>query len=729
MKENLEKKPYNPKEVEEKIYQIWEKSGYFNPDKLPLKRKTKPFCIIMPPPNANGSLHVGHAVFVTLQDIMIRYQRMRGKKTLWLPGADHAGILTQVVFEKELAKEGKTRFDLGREEFFKRTFEFSMKNKKIMENQLRKLGASCDWSREKFTLDPKISKIVLETFKKMHQDGLIYRGERIINWCPRCQTALSDLEVIHQPRQAKLYYIKYPILENPNAKIQMPNYILIATTRPETMLGDAAVAVNPKDERYKILVENKVKIKLPLTERIIPLIADKNVDINFGTGAVKITPAHDMLDFEISQKHKLEIFNVIGSDGKMTELAGKNYQGLNILECRQKILDDLKSLGLLEKEEDYLHNVAVCERCKTIVEPLISKQWFVKIKPLAKKAIEVVKKGKIKFVPSRFAKIYFHWMRNIKDWCISRQIWWGHQLPVWFCQTSKEKYFISLKKPKKCKICKMCQPIQSEDVLDTWFSSGQWPFTTLMTTKKNDFKTFYPTSVMETGWDILFFWVARMIMLGLYATKKIPFQYVYLHGLVRDKDRQKMSKSKGNVIDPLAVVENYGADALRMSLVFGTGLGNDIIVSEEKVIGQRKFVNKIWQASRFVLMNVEKNLDFKKIKKVKFNKQDQWILNELSKTIKKMTNDIENFRFHQAAQEIYQFFWHKFCDKTIENVKNRIKENKKDAKAGKIVLLKVLATSLILLHPFLPFVTEAIYQKLPIKNKKKCLMIENWPKI
>ena len=729
MSKKLEKKPYNPQEIEEKIYRMWEKSGYFNPDKLPLSKKAKPFCIIMPPPNANGSLHVGHAVFVTLQDIMIRYHRMRGERTLWLPGADHAGILTQVVFEKELAKQGKTRFDLGREEFFRQTYDFSIKNKKTMENQLRKLGASCDWSREKFTLDPKISKIVLETFEKMHKDGLIYRGERIINWCPRCQTALSDLEVLHQPKKAKLYYIKYPILTDSNIKNQIPDSITVATTRPETMLGDTAVAVNPKDQRYKILIEKKIKIKLPLTERIIPLIADKSVDINFGTGAVKITPAHDMADFEIAQKHKLEILNVIGQDGRMTKLAGKNYQGLEVLECRQKVLNDLKSLGLLEKEEDYLQNIAVCERCKTIIEPLISKQWFVKIKPLAEKAIEAVKKGKIKFIPERFAKIYFHWMKNIKDWCISRQIWWGHRLPVWFCQNEKEKYFISLKQPKNCQICKKCQPKQSEDVLDTWFSSGQWPFTTLMTGKKNDFKTFYPTSVMETGWDILFFWVARMIMLGLYVTKKVPFKYVYLHGLVRDKDRQKMSKSKGNVIDPLAVVQDYGADALRMSLVFGTGLGNDIIVSEEKVIGQRKFTNKIWQAARFVLMNIEKDFDFKKIKEEKFTKEDKWILKELKKITKEITRDIENFHFHQAAQKIYHFFWHKFCDKTIENVKTRIKENKENVKTGRLLLVKVFLNSLILLHPFLPFITEEIYQKLPIKNKKKCLMIESWPKI
>jgi len=718
-----ENKPYNPKEIEHKIYQIWEKSGYFNPDNLPLKKGTKPYCIIMPPPNANGSLHVGHAVFVTLEDIMTRYNRMRGKAALWLPGADHAGILTQVVYERELNKQGKTRFDLGREEFYRQTYDFSINNKKAMEDQLKKLGASCDWSREKFTLDPKISQIVIETFKKMYDEGLIYRGERIINWCPRCQTALSDLEVIHQPRKAKLYYIKYPIVNS-------GDFIIVATTRPETMLGDTAVAVNPKDERYTEFLKNNIQIKLPLIDRIIPLIADKNVEASFGTGAVKITPAHDPADFEIAQRHKLPAINVIGQDGKMTELAGSAYAGLKIPDCRQKVLDDLSALNLLEKEEDYEQNVAICERCKAVIEPLISKQWFVKIKPLAEKAIEAVKNGQIKFIPARFAKIYFHWLKNIKDWCISRQLWWGHRLPVYYCQDQNcQETIVSLQKPTKCLKCANTNLEQDPDTLDTWFSSGQWPFTTLMTNQPNDFKRFYPTSVMETGWDILFFWVARMIMLGIYRTGRVPFKYVFLHGLVRDKDRQKMSKSKGNVIDPLAVVTDHGADALRMSLVFGTGAGNDIVVSEDKVIAQQRFANKIWNASKFVL-NAIGDTDYTNLHPddtdKKFTKEDKWILKELQKSTKKITQDIEKYRFHEAAQEAYHFFWHKFCDKTIEDVKIRIQNNSKDADEGKLALWTVLYNSLKLLHPFMPFVTEAIYQKLP-SRPKELLMIEEWP--
>jgi valyl-tRNA synthetase len=713
-------KPYNPREIEPAIYKLWEDSGYFNPDKLPAKKGAKPYCIIMPPPNANGSLHVGHAVFVTIEDIMTRYNRMKGSAALWLPGADHAGILTQVVYERELAKQGKTRFDLGREEFFRQTYEFSMKNKQNMENQLRELGASCDWSREKFTLDPKISEIVLGTFKRMYGEGLIYRGERIINWCPRCQTALSDLEVIHQPRKAKLYYIKYPIV-NSN------DFIVVATTRPETMLGDTAVAVNPKDERYTELLKNKVQMKLPLTDRVIPLIADKNVEKTFGTGAVKITPAHDPADFEIGQRHKLPTINVIGQDGKMTELAGSSYAGLKIQECRQKVLDDLRALSLLEKEEDYEQNVAICERCKAVIEPLISKQWFIKIKPLADKAIEIVKNGQIKFIPPRFAKIYFHWMKNIKDWCISRQLWWGHRIPVYYCENeSCNETIVSVEKPESCPKCNGTAIKQDPDTLDTWFSSGQWPFTTLMTNQPDDFKRFYPTAVMETGWDILFFWVARMIMLGLYGAGDVPFKEVYLHGLVRDKDRQKMSKSKGNVIDPLAVVQDHGADALRMSLVFGTSAGNDIIASEDKAVAQKRFANKIWNASKFVIANIGSDFNPADVKKPAYAKEDKWILKELESATKKITTDIEKYKFHEAAQEAYHFFWHKFCDKTIEDVKIRIQQNSDDAEAGKLVLWTVLYNSLKLLHPFMPFVTEAIYQKLPAKPKE-LLMIEEWP--
>ena len=712
---------YKPQKSELKIYEFWEKQGYFTPK---INSSKKPFVIIMPPPNANGVLHIGHAVFVTVEDIMARFHRMKGEATLWLPGVDHAGIMTQVVYEKELAKIGKTRFDLGREEFCKKTFEFTMKNRERIENQLRKLGTSCDWSRKKFTLEPQISKAVYYTFEKLYKDGLIYRGERIINWCPRCETALSELEVKHKNQSAKLSFIKYPIVDS-------QEFIIVATTRPETMLGDTAVAVNPKDSRYKTFLDKKIQIYLPLTKRVIPLIADERVELEFGTGAVKITPAHDPMDFEIGRTHQLQIISVIGKDGKMTKIAGKEYAGLDTNSCREKVLQDLKKIGLLFKQEDYQHSVGICERCQTIIEPLVSKQWFVKTKKLAKLAINAVKQKKIEFIPKHFEKIYYHWMENIKDWCISRQIWWGHRIPVWYCQT-KEKHFVSLEKPKKCPICGKCKPKQDPDTLDTWFSSGQWPFTVFgWPEKTKDYKYFYPTTVMETGWDILFFWVARMIMLGIYCTGKVPFKYVYLHGLVRDKVRQKMSKSKGNVIDPLGVIALHGADALRMALIFGTGAGRDTIISEEKIIAQKHFTNKIWNAARFVLQNIDSNTDFLKIKKdkLKFTEQDKKILSELKKTAKNIDKAIQEFRFHQAAEEIYGFFWHEFCDKTIEDVKKRLYSEKstlKEKQTAQWVLYTILLNSLKLLHPFVPFITETIYQKLPYKPKK-ALIIEDWP--
>lgn len=707
-------KAYNPQEHEAQISTLWEKGGYFTP-KVDLTKK--PFVIIMPPPNANGVLHIGHAVFVTLQDIMIRYHRMKGEPTLWLPGADHAGIATQVSYEKELLKQGKTRFDLGRKEFCKRVYQFTIANKKIMESQLRKLGASCDWTRSKFTLEPEITEAVYYTFKKMYQDGLIYRGERIINWCPRCQTALSDLEVIYKEKMGKLYFIKYLLVDD-------KEFITVATTRPETMFGDTAVAVNAKDKRYKALLKKKIKIRLPLTNREIPLIADERVEMEFGTGAVKITPGHDLLDFEIGKDHQLPIINVIDKNAKMTKEAGENYAGLDVFSCRKKVLEDLKREGLLLKEEDYPYKVGTCERCQTIIEPLVSKQWFVKTKNLAKSAIKAVREKKIQFIPSHYEKIYLHWLENIKDWCISRQIWWGQRIPVWYCQCGE--LIVETKTPQKCPKCRKTKLKQDPDTLDTWFSSGQWPFTVFGWPKKTkDYKYFYPTTVMETGYDILFFWVTRMIMLGLYCTGKIPFKYVFLHGLARDKDRQKMSKSKGNVIDPLAVVDLYGADALRMALVFGTGLGRDVIISEEKIITHQRFANKIWNAARFVLQKLGNDTSFLMVKKVKkreliLTKEDKWILSELNSTIKKMDQALKTFNFHQSAIEIYNFFWHKFCDKTIENVKKR------DDLAAKWVLYKVLLDSLKLLHPFMPFISEKIYQMLP-KKQKLALIIESWP--
>lgn len=689
-------KTYNPKEVEDRIYQLWEKSGFFNPDKLPGKRK-KAFTIIMPPPNANGSLHIGHAVFVTLEDIMIRYHRMKGDKTLWLPGADHAGFETQVVFDKKLEKEGRSRFEIPREKLYQEILEFTLKNKKIMENQLKKLGASCDWSREKFTLDLKIIKIVYQTFEKLKKDSLIYKGKRIVNWCPKHQTSLSDLEVKYVERQDPLYFIKYGPLE-------------LATIRLETKFGDTAVAVNPKDKRYQQYIGEEIEIETLLGKKKMRVIADEAVDPEFGTGVVKVTPAHDPVDFEIWQRHKSEIpepIQVINNFGKLNEYAGL-YQGLKVLEARKIIAEDMAKRGLLDPsktDHTYKHNVATCYKCGSIIEPMIlENQYFVKMteKPKGGKlslrdmAVQAVKQKQIKFIPQRFEKIFFHWMKNLRDWNISRQITWG--IPI----------------PEK----------GTTDVFDTWFSSGQWPFATLKTTKHGDLKKFYPTDVMETGWDILFFWVARMIMLGLYVTEKVPFEYVYLHGLVRDKDRQKMSKSKGNVIDPLGVIDIYGADALRMALIVGNTPGSDPIIYEEKIRGYRNFTNKIWNASRFVLMNLKGS---NKNKKPKLSVKDKQILQNLNKFTKEITKLMESFKFYRAAEKLYHYFWHTFADKIIEIQKQRL-QSKKERQASQYVLLEILKTNLKLLHPFLPFITEEIYQKLPLKNKKKSIMIENWPK-
>ena len=745
MPEEILSAKYNPQEIEKKIYQIWEESGYFNPDNLPFKKTAKTFTIIMPPPNANGSLHIGHAVFVTLEDIMIRYHRMKQEKALWLPGADHAGFETQVVFEKKLEKEGQTRFNFDRDTLYKMIWEFTQKNKSFMENQLRQLGASCDWSREKFTLDKDIVAIVYKTFKKLHDDGLIYRQEKPVNWCVKHQTSLSDLEIKHTEQKGFLYYIKY-------------GPITIATTRPETMFADTAVAVNPKDKRYKNLIGTKVM--LPLTNRQIPIIADENVVSDFGTGALKITPAHDPLDFEIGQKHNLEILYAIDQYGRMTDLA-QEFKGLKIIEARQKVVAKLSRENFIDKIDDYTHTTNHCYKCNNVIEPRILPQWFIKMDSLAKMGLETIVNKKIKFISKKFEKIYRHWLNNIRDWNISRQIVWGIQIPVWYCANHESRItnhelenrnhnslFIIHNsklcppivtdgtKPEKCPHCGSKNLIQDSDVFDTWFSSGQWPFATLQTNQKDDFKNFYPTSVMETGWDILFFWVARMIMLGIYSTKKIPFKTVYLHGLVRDKDKQKMSKSKGNVIDPLGIAEIYGTDALRIALVFGAGAGNDIIISEDKIRAMRNFATKIWNASRFIISKIDdkKDINLPKQKLIKtLTKDDKRILKKLKETIEKVSQDMENYKFGQAANIIYNFFWHEFCDKYIEQSKTQLQE-KKLQKNTTTILLFVLINSLKLLHPFMPFITEEIYQKLPLKNlsrakskNKKLLMIEEWP--
>ncbi|MBI4098823.1 MAG: valine--tRNA ligase [Candidatus Magasanikbacteria bacterium] len=710
---------YNAKEYEAAIYQKWEKGGFFRPG-----AKGKPFSIIMPPPNANGSLHIGHAVFVTLEDIMARYHRMRGDKTLWLPGADHAGFETQVVYEKKLEKEGRTRFGMDRDKLWKEILDFTQTNKKHMEGQLRMLGASCDWSREKFTLDPEVIKTVYATFKRLYDDGLIYRADRMVNWCVKHQTSLSDLEVDHPEQTDALYYLKYGPLT-------------VATVRPEPIAADVAVAVHPNDKRYKKLIGTMARI--PLYNKEIPIIADEMVDPEFGTGAVKVTPSVDPNDFELAQKHNLPIVQIVDQYGKMMEAAGK-YAGMSVMDARKAIVEDLQAAGAVEKiDEQYAHRVSVCYKCHRILEPRILPQWYVAMTKKPKRgglslrdaAVSAVKKKQTVFVPKRMEKIFMHWMKNLRDWNISRQIVWGIRIPVWYKEAAVR---VSEKSPG-------AGWVQETDVFDTWFSSGQWPFATLggvgkssfaKASEDRDFKTFYPTTVMETGWDILFFWVARMMMLGLYATGKSPFKYVYLHGLVRDKDRQKMSKSKGNVIDPLGVVEQYGADALRMALTVGNTPGNDIIISEEKIKGYRNFANKVWNVSRFVLMNCDDASDAKSMSLratrsgAKQYREDKKALKDLDAITKRVTKHIDNFKFYQAADDLYHYVWHEFADKVIEQQKVKL-SSKNDRKEAQALLLHMLATILKLLHPFMPYVTEAIWTEMPIKNKKM-LIVEQWPK-
>ena len=941
-------KAYDPKKVEDRIYRAWERSGFFNPDRLPRRRSAlslskglqRAFTIIMPPPNANGPLHIGHAVFVTLQDIMTRFWRMRGRRTLWLPGADHAGFETQVVFDKKLEKEGRSRSDVPRDQLYQEMLAFTLENKKIMEGQLRKLGASADWSREKFTLDSDIVKIVTDTFAKLYEDGLLYRGERIVNWCVKHQTTLSDLEVKYEERTDSLYYIRYGPL-------------VLATVRPETKFGDTAVAVHPSDRRYRQYVGKEIEIETLIGSAKIKVIDDPAVDPKFGTGVIKVTPAHDPADFEIGKRHSLEVRPVIGKDGRLNEKTGP-YAGLKVAEARKKVAEDMERRGLLVKTEPgYKHNVAVCYKCGTVVEPLIMPQWFIRMTepPRSKKqearsklslrdmAVGAVKSGKIKIVPKRYEKIFFHWMQNIRDWNISRQIVWGIRIPAWYCigcgevrmapkikgnwffvrhgetdwnverriqgQTSpaglnekgrqqaravaeqlapyhidlvissdlpraretaevvskklgaelifdsalrernygtiegfthdevvergfgeiyqkpqdhdfappggeslralEERVHVALQRHRDhhhhknvvivshgsalksllrrlknatlqemadvaihnasvvhyaiadaCKKCGSDFVEQDPDVLDTWFSSGQWPYATLLASGRKkqvvrskkqelpwtteDFKTFYPTDVMETGYDILFFWVARMIMLGLYRTGKVPFRTVYLHGLVRDKDRQKMSKSKGNVIDPLGVAELYGTDAVRMALVIGNTAGNDIIISEEKIRGYRNFANKLWNIHRFIMLRSHSNRANPNL--VRFNltrlgESDRKRLTELKALTKRVTADLERFRFHHAADALYHYTWHTFADKIIESVKPRLEsKNSSERLAAATLLLEIHTTLLKLLHPFMPYLTEELWQNLggtprlrsgQAKATKGLLMVEPWP--
>ncbi|HXF44153.1 MAG TPA: valine--tRNA ligase [Candidatus Paceibacterota bacterium] len=693
---------YDHKNLEDKIYKLWEKSGYFNPDRLPKRRtlNSKPFCIIMPPPNANGALHMGHAVGITLEDIMTRFERMRGKRTLWLPGADHAGFETQVVFDKKLDKEGRNRHKIPREKLWTEIWNFTQKNKETMQAQTKKLGASCDWSRETFTLDPKVVDVVYETFEKMHRDGLVYRDLKVVNWCPKHQTALSDLEVKYVERNDPLYHIKYGPLT-------------LATVRPETKFGDTALAVNPHDKRYRQYIGKTIEAKGILGPLKFKVIADKAVDPKFGTGVVKITPAHDATDFEIWTRHKDEIPGpkvIIDERGCLTGEVGE-FKGLKIAEAREKIAEKMREIGILEKiEPDYIHQVATCYKCGSTLEPIPKPQWFVKMKPLAEPAIKALKAGKFRILPKRSEKVYLHWLRNIRDWNISRQIIWGIRIPAWF-RGSETK--ISKKRPGP-------GWEQDPDVFDTWFSSGQWPYATLQI-RGGDFKNFYPTDVMETGYDILFFWVARMVMLGLYRTGKVPFKTVYLHGLVRDKDRQKMSKSKGNVIDPLGVADLYGTDAVRMALTVGNTAGNDIVISEDKIRGYRNFATKVWNIARFVLMNKVKSGA-----KPKFTAADRKHLSYLKRMKTQVTKHLERFEFHLAAEKIYHYIWHEFADKIIEAAKPRLKNGKKSERLTAYKLIETILTeSVKMLHPFMPFVTEEIYQNLPSK-KEKVIMVENW---
>jgi len=704
-------KAYEPGRIEENWYNFWLEQGYLTPKIDPDK---KPFVIVMPPPNVTGELHLGHALTATLEDIMVRWHRMRGEPTLWLPGTDHAGIATQVVVEQQLAKQGQTKSEIGRENFTKLTWEWADKRREDIRLQHRLLGASCDWTREKFTLDEGPSKAVRIAFVRLYNKGLIYRGERMINWCPRCQTALSDLEVEHKDIVTHLYYIRYPLTEN-------EGFVTVATTRPETFLGDTAVAVNPEDERYKNFIGSCVT--LPIINRDIPIIADDAVDTSFGTGALKITPAHDPTDFEVAQRHNLPLVNTMNPDATMNENAGP-YQGMERFACRDKVLADLKDKKLLEKIEPYFHSVGHCSRCQMMIEPRVSLQWFVQTEPLAKAAIEAVKEGRITIIPERFTKIYFDWMENIRDWCISRQLWWGHRIPVWYCQGCG-KLTASVDEPAACTHCGSKQIIQDSDVLDTWFSSALWTHSTLGWPEDTDeFRYFYPGSVMETGYDILFFWVARMIMMGLEDTGEIPFHTVYLHGLIRDESGEKMSKLRGNVINPAEAISKYGVDALRFALTTGTSPGNDINLGQGKLESSRNFVNKLWNAARFILQSMDaETLKAQPIELQPQRIEDQWIDSQLNRLIKNVTGLMEEFQFGEAGQQIYDFVWSKFCDWYIEIAKIRLRPHPNlsshEEGFGEVsplpLLVNTLEKSLRLLHPFMPFVTEELWQSLKVR--------------
>lgn len=705
---------YQPSAIEENCYEFWEKNGVFHDEPDESKEA---YSIVLPPPNVTGQLHMGHALDNTLQDILIRYKRMEGYNVLWLPGKDHAGIATQVKVEKEIAQEGLSKYDLGREKFLDRVWQWKEKYGNRIGQQIRRLGSSCDWSRERFTMDDVCAKAVREVFVSLYEKGLIYQGFRITNWCPRCQTALSDIEVEHEDENGHLWYINYPIVGE-------AGYLQIATTRPETLPGDMAVAVHPEDERYKSLIGKEVV--LPTTGRTIPVIADEYVDMNYGTGCVKITPAHDPNDFAVGERHHLENLVIMNPDGTMNEKSGA-YNGMDRYECRKAILRDLEEMKLLVKTEEKEHAVGHCSRCHSVIEPLTTKQWFVKMKPLAKPAMEAVQSGKTRFVPERFSQTYIRWLENIHDWCISRQLWWGHRIPVWYCDDCGA-VIASRTDVTICTQCKGTHIHQDPDVLDTWFSSALWPFSTMGWPDKTEtLKTWYPTSTMVTGYDIIFFWVARMMFMSMEFMKEIPFKYVFIHGLVRDSQGRKMSKSLGNGIDPLEVINQYGADALRFTLVTGNTPGNDMRFYYERVEGNRNFANKIWNATKFVRMNLDDYDEDFVPKKEQFTLADQWILEGLAQTEIHVSQSLDAYELGEAADSIYNFAWNSFCDWYIETAKSRLYgAHNSDRKVTQYVLVYTLTRMLALLHPFMPFITEHLWQHLP--HEGKILARASWPK-
>ncbi|MBQ9659404.1 MAG: valine--tRNA ligase [Clostridia bacterium] len=717
MREHKLAEKYNPKEFEEKLYKNWEEKGYFKPS---MNKEQKPYTIVMPPPNVTGKLHMGHALDDTIQDILIRYKRMSGYNTLWLPGTDHASISTEMKVVQKLKAEGKKKSELGREKFLEETWKWTEEYGGTIQKQQRKLGCSCDWERNRFTLDEGMSDAVLEQFVNLYNKGLIYKGKRMVNWCPNCNTSISDVEVEYKEEDTHLWHIRYKI------KGEEEKYVVVATTRPETMLGDTAVAVNPEDERYTDIV-GKTCI-LPIMNKEIPIIADRFVEKEFGTGCVKITPAHDMNDYQAGIRHNLEVIEVFDENFKMGDLVPE-YKGMDLLEARKLIVEKLKEIGALVKEEKYTHNVGKCERCKTTIEPKISEQWFVKMEELAKPAIEEVRSGKIKFIPQKYDKMYYNWMENIQDWCISRQLWWGHRIPAYYCDECGH-ITISKTNPGKCEKCNSEKIRQDEDTLDTWFSSALWPFSTLgWPNQTEDLKTFYPTNTLVTGYDIITFWVSRMITSALNLTNQKPFTDVVVHGIVRDSQGRKMSKTLGNGIDPLEVIEKYGTDSLRFSVISGTTMGNDIRFIPEKLEQASNFANKLWNAAKFVLLNLT-DFENTNIENIKLEQEDKWIISKLNKLIKDVNTNLDNYDLGIALDNIYGFIWNELCDWYIEIVKTRLynkeEDSKETRKAAQYTLNKVLGDSLKLLHPFMPFVTEEIYMQL--YNEDESIMISDYPK-